>query len=156
MPILKEIGAKWLVGMAEHLGRNPHIIVNGFVRAGITKALDVSSGELSIRRAAEQFDVPNSTLHDRVSGRVQAGAHSGPPRYLTDKEEELVGFICGCASIGHARSKKEIIAMVQELVKKKGMDGTVTNGWWASFVKRHGDITIRTAEPLAYVRFVRM
>jgi hypothetical protein len=40
MPILKEIGAKWLVGMAEHLGRNPHIIVNGFVHAGITKALD--------------------------------------------------------------------------------------------------------------------
>ena len=66
----------------------------------------------------------------------------------------MVGFIRGCASIGHGRSKKEIIAMVQELVKKKGMDGAVTNGWWASFVKRHGDITIRTAEPLAYVRFV--
>ena len=51
--------------------------------SGIGAFEAVSSGELSIRRAAEQFDVPKSTMHDRVSGGVQAGAHSGPPRYTS-------------------------------------------------------------------------
>jgi len=38
------------------------------------------------------------------SGRVEFGLHSGPARYLTD-EEELVNFICGCASMGYAKTK---------------------------------------------------
>ena len=40
LPVLKELGAKWMVKMAEYFAENPQIIVNGFVRAGITGALD--------------------------------------------------------------------------------------------------------------------
>ena len=40
MTVLKEVGAKWLVEMAEHFEENPQIIVNGFIRSGITGALD--------------------------------------------------------------------------------------------------------------------
>ena len=40
----------------------------------------VQKGELSVRRAAEQYCVPKPTLHDHVSGRVLVGAISGPPR----------------------------------------------------------------------------
>ena len=37
----------------------------------------------SVRRAAEEYAIPKSTVHDRVSGRVLAGVGSGPPKYLT-------------------------------------------------------------------------
>ena len=40
LPVLKELGAKWLVQMSEYFAVNPQIIVNGFMRAGITAALD--------------------------------------------------------------------------------------------------------------------
>lgn len=40
LPALKEIGAKWLVEMASYISCNPQFIVNGFIRAGITGALD--------------------------------------------------------------------------------------------------------------------
>ena len=40
MPVLKELGAKWMVEMAEYFGGNPQIVVNGFVKAGIARALD--------------------------------------------------------------------------------------------------------------------
>ena len=40
MPILKELGVKWLIKMAEYLADNPQFIVNGFRRAGILGALD--------------------------------------------------------------------------------------------------------------------
>ena len=40
MPILKEVGVKWLVGMAEYISDKPLLIVNGFVRSWITSAID--------------------------------------------------------------------------------------------------------------------
>lgn len=53
----------------------------------LTKAYEaVMKSGYSVRRAAEEYEVPHSTLHDRVSGRIKLGATSGPPRYLTDEE----------------------------------------------------------------------
>ena len=46
LPVLKELGAKWLVQMAEHFQENPQIIVNGFLRAGIAAGLDRASRDL--------------------------------------------------------------------------------------------------------------
>ena len=68
---------------------------------------------LAIRCAAEEYDVPRSTLGDRISGRVVPGSTSGPPKYLSiQEEEELVQFLIDCASIGYPRSRLEVIAMV--------------------------------------------
>ena len=54
----------------------------------------VTTGGYSVRRAAEEYQVPRSTLYDRVSGKVQFGAKSGSTRYLNDQEEsELVNFL---------------------------------------------------------------
>ena len=39
-PMLKELGAKWMVEMAAYLSENPQIVVNGFVKGGIAEALD--------------------------------------------------------------------------------------------------------------------
>ena len=43
LPIMKELGAKWLTDMAEYLASNPQFIVNGFIHSGISHALDHSS-----------------------------------------------------------------------------------------------------------------
>ena len=51
----------------------------------------VDKGE-SIRTAAIKFNVPRSTLHDRVTGKVKMGARRGPPSYLTIEEDELSNF----------------------------------------------------------------
>ena len=63
----------------------------------------VEQGELSIRCAAETFDIPKSTLHDRITGKIAFGSRSGPPRYLNDAEEgELVNFLVGCSKVGYS------------------------------------------------------
>jgi len=60
-----------------------------------------------IRHAANSYNVPKSTLYDRLSGRVQFGTKSKPPRYLTDpEEEELVNFLSGWVALGYACSKR--------------------------------------------------
>lgn len=40
LPMLKELGAKWLIDVADYFAQNPQIVVNGFIRAGITSAYD--------------------------------------------------------------------------------------------------------------------
>ncbi len=63
---------------------------------------EVGEGKLSVRRAALQYALPKSTLHDRVTCKVIPGAKVGGPRYLDDEEEEeLVNFLIGAASIGY-------------------------------------------------------
>ena len=45
LPMLKELGAKWPVGIADYFADNPQIIVNGLIRAGIASTLDCVSSE---------------------------------------------------------------------------------------------------------------
>jgi len=56
--------------------------------------------------------------------------------YVTgQEEEELVNILIGCAALGYARSKNDVIALVQQVVATKGMEDLVTDGWWASLDK---------------------
>ena len=108
---------------------------------------------MSIRRAAEQYGVPKSSLGDRLSGRVLADASCGPATYLSfAEEEELVVFLTRCASIGYAKSRKEVLALVQRVLESRGIQKSVTNGWWESFRRRHPGLTLRTAVPLSLAR----
>ena len=70
---------------------------------------DVTFGTLTVRHAALEHNVPKSTLHDRLSGKVLPGAVGGAPRYLDDEEEEeLVWWLEGCAEVGCAKSVREV------------------------------------------------
>ena len=40
LPVLKEMGAKWMMEMAEYFAENPLTIINGFIKAGFAGALD--------------------------------------------------------------------------------------------------------------------
>lgn len=120
------------------------------------KALDaVVSKHASIRRAALDYGVPKSTLGDRVSGRVLPGSVSGPSTYLTaEEEEELVTFLRRGASIGYAKSRQEVMSLVQRILHSKGIDRHVSNGWWESFCQRHPNLTLRAPVPLSEARAV--
>ena len=108
---------------------------------------------LSVRRAALFYGVPKSSLGDRISGRVAQDAVSGPPKYLTTTEEaELVIFLSRCATIGYAKSRKQVLALVQCILANRGITRTVSGGWWESFCRRHPNLTLRAAAPLSFAR----
>ena len=103
------------------------------------KAVDaVENKGFTVRQAAEEFNFPKSTLHDRLCEKHLAGAKSGPEKYLFDEEEsELEEFPISCASVGFAKSRNQVIELVQELMKRKGRKVTVSHGRWESFRRRH-------------------
>ena len=93
----------------------------------------VLEGKMSVRRAAEEYDVPRSTLGDRVSGRVLPCSVSGRKPYLSREEDELVSFLVGCAGIGFPRGRKEVIALVQRVCDGRGHGVMISHGWWERF-----------------------
>ena len=115
----------------------------------------VQQGKMSVRRASEEYGVPRSTLQDKVSGRFKMNAKSGRT-HLTDSEERnLAAFLVGCASIGYAKSRKDVLNIAQQILYSRDAHShQVTKGWWDSFKARHPDLTLRQSEPLSYARAV--
>ena len=128
----------------------------GYSSLSMDKACEaVLSHKLSVRLAAEEYGVPRSTLNDKVSGKVPVQAKSGRKAYLTDEEEDrLVEFLVGCASVGYAKSRRDVLAIAQQVFNARNPDSDVelTKGWWDRFRKRHPEISLRQAEPLSYAR----
>ena len=63
LAVLKELGAKWLVQTVEYISDNPSFIVDVFIRAGITGALD----ELMETETEEPNGNEDSSSHSKYS-----------------------------------------------------------------------------------------
>ena len=64
MPVLKEKGAEWLSEMGEYLSDNPQIIVNGFIRSGISDAIDGNNKEDSGSNDSYESDGESESSFD--------------------------------------------------------------------------------------------
>ena len=103
----------------------------------------VKAGRLDVNKAAEAYNVPKTTLKNRLSGRVKHGTKLGPVLYLTSSEEtELANFLIDVCRMGHGKMKREVIDIVKRTVKKKmenkGKDFDSCKfkeeGWWQGFI----------------------
>ena len=113
----------------------------------------VISGKMSCRRAAEEYGIPRTTLYDKVSGKAPLKAKVGGKRYLTDDEEsKLVEFLVGCASVGYAKSRRDVLAIAQQIARVRDPKLEISKGWWDSFRARHPEVTLRHAESISYAR----
>ena len=66
----------------------------------------------SINQAAQQHDVPASTLKDR-SGRVIHGTKPGPVPYLSSKEEdELAVYLVEAFKLGYGKTRRQVKGIV--------------------------------------------
>ena len=125
----------------------------GWDSGSMHKAINKVELGMSIQRAAEIYSVPKSSLYDRINGKVHCGAKPGPNPYLTYlEEEELASFLIQTAKIGYPHTKKHVLALVQRIIDSKGIEASISNGWWERFRKRHPNLTLKSAMPLTYAR----
>ena len=118
--------------------------------AAMSKAIGaVSQENMSVRRASELYNIPRSTLADRITGRVQPGAKSGPPKILTDEEEEeLVSFLCRLSDIGYPKTRKQVVDLVNQIAITRGRT-EISMSWWDSFRRRYSHLSLRSASTLS-------
>ena len=87
------------------------------------QAMDaVRDRRCTIREAAVTYEVPKSTLGDRISGRVQMGVKSGPPTYLTPmkKGSWLTSLLVVLRSVLHALGARLCLLFGLQWSKKGG------------------------------------
>ena len=61
-------------------------------------------------------------------------------------------FLSRVAQIGHGRTRREVIAIVERILSSHGNTKTATPGWWTSFTRRHPNLTLRTPATLSLAR----
>ena len=113
----------------------------------------------SVSKAARDHGVPKTTLYDRISGRVKHGVNPGPRPYLSNEEEkELRSYLKQCSKIGCGKTRRDVVAIVQNAASDKGVLRTsqVSSGWWRSFVKRNQDLSLRQGDATGHVRMEAM
>lgn len=113
---------------------------------------EVQDGSLSVRRAAEKYSIPKSTVHDHIRGRPVS--RPGPSPVLNKEEEnELVDWIIKMAEIGYGQCKLQVCRMVKKMLDQNGRsspfpDNLPGKDWWYAFLNRHPQISVRTPQAL--------
>ena len=113
----------------------------------------------STREAARNHGIPYSTLQDQVKGRVKHGVNPGPKPYLNVEEEAEFGtFLKNCASLGYGKTRRDVLHIVEAVAKDKGVlkKENVSHGWWAQFLQRQGDLSLRHGDSTATVSYTHL
>ena len=115
----------------------------------------VTDENIPILRAAKKYDVPKSTLHDRISGKVSHGDKPGPKPLLSPIEEgEFADFLVEVAQAGYGKTRKEVRQIAGSVAVDKGKKKApeVSHGWFQRFLQRQPQLSYRRGDPTANVR----
>jgi hypothetical protein len=81
--------------------------------------MDAVRGGSSVRAAAAQFDVPKSTLSDRVTGRVDSGCKLDRKPVLSETyERRLAENVQACAARGFGYGRSELMRKAGRIAQK--------------------------------------
>jgi hypothetical protein len=109
----------------------------------------------SISLAARTFEVPRSTLRDRLSGHAERSTIRANSHKLTEIEEEsLQKWILSMDSRGAAPRPSTVREMADLLLAAHGSTPppSVGNHWVTNFVKRHSILSSRFSKGYNYAR----
>ena len=107
---------------------------------------------VGIRCAAHVYQVPKSTLSDRI--RHGHSYRRGPEPFLgNDLEDRIAAWIITMARIGYGQTKEQIKDKVQELVKSLHIetpwpDDRPLEKWYKLFMKRHPVLRYKMSQAL--------
>jgi predicted HTH domain antitoxin len=111
--------------------------------------------KLSIRRAAEIYDIPKSTLHARLAGRTNRVEKRANSTKLTEIEENsLKQWIISMDIRGAAPRPAMVQEMANLLLATRGPTPiqTIGKNWVSNYVKRHPELDSRFSRRYNYNR----
>ena len=109
----------------------------------------------SLREIARVFNVPRSTLRDRLSGHTERSATRANSFKLTEIEEEsLQKWILSMDARGAAPRPSTIREIANLLLVARGSTPPISVGqnWVTKYVKRHPDLSSRFLRRYNYER----
>lgn len=111
------------------------------------------SGEQSIRTSAETFDIPYTTLRDRLAGaRSRHESHQGQQLLVPGEEKSLVRWILQMDDRGFPPKTRVVKEMATYLVQKRQSGRILGNHWLERFLDQNPQVTSRFANRLDRAR----
>ena len=110
--------------------------------------LGVKNNGLSVRLASKQFNVPITTLRDRVLGKIDAECISSgrPPLLSLDDEAKIVNHLKIVATYGYGYTRSEVANVASDYAVQIGTrrpsDAPLTRGWLEGFIKRWPELKV--------------
>ena len=121
--------------------------------------LAIEHEKVSIKKAAEKFDLSYGYLYRRWSGEVDVDKRKGPsPVFSKAEEESMAKWLKEMSERGMGLKPYEFMDFVQEFVKKDKRktpfkDGRPGYDWYYAFLKRNENIVeLRNETPLESCR----
>ena len=121
------------------------------MEAAINSVVDENTPVL---QAARKYGIPKSTLHDRISGKVQHGKKLGPSLLLSAAEEEFSSFLIEVSQADYEKTRKEVksVAGMVAVDKGKRSKPIVSDGWFRRFMQRQLHLSYRRGNPTANIQ----
>ena len=120
---------------------------------------------LSLREASRKFDIPYTTLQNKLSGKTPFATKMGPNTILTEAEEKVLSkFVIDSQRRAIPMTKESLLDTVETIIEKEAAEGLERKRpancsrsrpgkeWYRLFLRRHPEISIRTAESLSMAR----
>jgi hypothetical protein len=109
----------------------------------------VKEMKMPFKSAARQFGIPQTTLRDRVLGRIDPETTSSGPQSLLSQYEEaiFVEHIKGMAQLGYGYSRSELIDQASyyaTFLGKRDKEHPLSDRWYRSFMARWPELKIKT------------
>lgn len=107
----------------------------------------VNSKDLSLNKASQLYNIPKSTLSNKINKKVPLSRQLGPKTVLTCEEEtRIVNWIVSIAKVGfpvHPEELKNSVQLVLNACKRPNPFTINRPGskWFELFLKRHSEIT---------------
>ncbi|XP_045186550.2 uncharacterized protein LOC123544542 [Mercenaria mercenaria] len=105
----------------------------------------------SIRKAAYETEIPYQTLRDHLNGRYANKVTTfGPRRLLTAEHESSLSNYCKyMSSRGVPLSRLVVKHLARDIIHQQGGGDVVpSDKWLRCYLKRHPELSLRTAHPL--------
>ena len=119
---------------------------------------DVRQGELSVKKAAEKWGVPRSTLTDKKLGRSDTNSRPGPCTVLTADEEALLcEWIAQMSHRALPITKRSLLDSIQAVLTESPRPNPFVknrpgNRWFDLFMKRYPCVADKHAESISRSR----
>lgn len=126
-----------------------------YTQDDVQKALiAIKNDGYSISAASRCFNVPKTTLHDKLHGKYKEEVPVGRPSVLTQKEEDhIVQWVLNVAKAGFPVTKGQLIDSVARLISELNRPNQFNNNvpgdkWYNLFLGRHPEIAQRVSQAL--------
>ncbi|KAL0803352.1 hypothetical protein ABMA28_017415 [Loxostege sticticalis] len=117
---------------------------------------EVTQNGSSMYAAAKKYQIPTTTLYDKIKGNYNTNVVGRPVAIPLELESQLANAIRILEKWGFGLSREEVMNVVADFVKCNKMVTPFKNNkpgkdWFINFRKRH-NLSIKKPQPVEYVR----